>query len=49
MVLYFNVRGLLQACGELCKTCLELRPSIICLTETHLRDDATDSFVLTIT
>ena len=43
-VLYSNVRGLHQARGELCKTCSELRPSIVCLTETHLNADATDSF-----
>ena len=43
-VLYSNVRGLHQARGELCKTCSELRPSIVCLTETHLLADATDSF-----
>ena len=28
----------------MCKTCSELCPAIVCLTETHLRDDATDSF-----
>ena len=44
MVLYSNVRGLHQACGELCKTCSELRPYIVCLTETHLNADASDSF-----
>ena len=43
-VLYSNVRGLHQARGDLCKTCSEHRPAIVCLTETHLRDDATDSF-----
>ena len=43
-VLYCNVRGLRQACGELCKTCSELRPSIVCLTKKHLFADATDSF-----
>ena len=43
-VLYSNIRGLHQARGELCKTCSEFRPSIVCLTETHLLADATDSF-----
>ena len=43
-VLYSNVRGLHQAYGELCKSCLEVRPSLVCLTETHLHADAADSF-----
>lgn len=43
-VLYSNVHSLHQAHGELCKTCSELCPSIVCLTEMHLQDDATDNF-----
>ena len=42
-VLYSNVHSLRQAYGELCKTCSTLHPAIICLTETHLFEDATDS------
>ena len=42
-VLYANVHLLRQAYGELCKTCLSLHPAIVCLTETHLFEDATDS------
>jgi len=42
-VLYSNVCSLRQAYGELCKTCSTLQPAIICLTETHLFDDAPDS------
>ena len=43
-LLYSNVRGLRQASGELCRMCTEFHPSIVCLSETHLCDDATDSF-----
>ena len=43
-LLYSNVRGLRQASGELCRVCMDLYPSIVCLPETHLCDDATDSF-----
>ena len=42
-VLYSNIRSLRQAYGELCKTCSDLRPTMICLTETHLFKDAADS------
>ena len=43
-MLYSNIRGVRQASGELCKTCSEVRPSLVCLTETHLFADATDDF-----
>ena len=43
-VLYSNVHGLRQVCGELCKTCSIVRPSLVCLTETHLFANATDDF-----
>ena len=42
-VLYSNVRSLRQAYGELCKTCTTHQPAIVCLTETHLFQDATDA------
>ena len=41
--LYSNVRLLRQAYGELSKTCSTLHPAFICLTETHLFHDATDT------
>ena len=42
-VLHSNVRSLHQAYDELCKTCSTLHPAFICLTETHLFHDATDT------
>ena len=42
-VLYSNVHSLRQAYGELCKTCATLHPAMICLTETHLCQDATNT------
>ena len=42
-VLYSNVYSLRQAYGELCKTCSTLHPTFICLTETRLFHDATDT------
>ena len=44
MLLYSNVRGFHQASGELCRVCMEFHLSIVCLSETHLYDDAPDSF-----
>ena len=44
MLLYSNVRGLHQASGELCRMCTEFHPFIVCLSETHLCDNTTDSF-----
>ena len=46
MLLYSNVHGLRQASRELCRVCMEFHPSIVCLSETHLYDDAPDSFCL---
>ena len=46
MLLYSNVRDLHQATGELCRVCMEFHLSIVCLSETHLYDDASDSFCL---
>ena len=43
IVLYSNICMLHQAYGELCKTCSTLHPTIICLTETDLCQDATDN------
>ena len=42
-VLYSNVCLLRQAYDELCKTCATLHPTMICLTKTHLCQDAADT------
>ena len=42
--LYSNIRSLRQAYGKLCKTCSDLCPTVICLTKTHIFQDATDLF-----
>ena len=41
--LHSNVRSFCQAYCELSRTCLTLHPALICLTETHLFHDATDT------
>ena len=49
MLSYSNVRDLHQATGELCRVCMEFHLSIVCLSETHLYDDTSDSFVFLVT
>ena len=39
----FQIVDLRALNGELCKTCLTFHPTMICLTETHLCQDVTDT------
>ena len=43
-MLYSSVRGLHQVSGELARACQEFHPLIVCLSETHLCEDAPDTF-----